>query len=96
MKAILNNYRINPPQAFAGIAVARVEDYLTSVATMRGGTTEVIQLPKENVLKFILEDGSWVTVRPSGTEPKCKFYIGVKQDSLERAGQLIANLKMSF
>lgn len=74
MTAILNNYRVNPPQAFANIAVARVEDYLTGVVTMRDGTTEVIQLPKENVLKFILEDGSWVTVRPSGTQLKCNFY----------------------
>lgn len=96
MKAILNGYRQNPPNDFAGIAVVRVEDYLTSVATIHDGTTEVIQLPKENVLKFILEDGSWVTVRPSGTEPKCKFYIGVKQDSLELAGQLITDIKMSF
>lgn len=96
MKVILNDYRVNPPQAFASIAVARIEDYLTGVATLSDGMTESIQLPKENVLKFILEDGSWVTVRPSGTEPKCKFYIGVKQESLELAHQLIAYLKMSF
>ncbi|MEG0472304.1 MAG: phospho-sugar mutase [Solibacillus sp.] len=96
MKAILNDYRMNPPKAFAGIVVARVEDYLTGIATMTDGTTESIQLPKENVLKFILEDGSWVTVRPSGTEPKCKFYVGVKQTSLESAQQLIDELKMAF
>lgn len=96
MKAILNNYRVTPPQAFSSIPVARVEDYLTSIATMSDGTTEAIQLPKENVLKFILEDGSWVTVRPSGTEPKCKFYIGVKQDSLGLAQQLIADLKKAL
>lgn len=60
------------------------------------GTTESIQLPKENVLKFILEDSSWVTVRPSGTEPKCKFYVGVKQASLQSAEQLINELKMAF
>ncbi|MEG0473073.1 MAG: hypothetical protein RR588_12135 [Solibacillus sp.] len=47
-------------------------------------------------MKFILEDGSWVTVRPSGTEPKCKFYVGVKQASLKSAGQLIDELKMAF
>ncbi len=96
MKAILNDYRMNPPKAFAGIVVARVEDYLTGMATMNDGTTESIQLPKENVLKFILEDGSWVTVRPSGTEPKCKFYVGVNKASLESAQQLIDELKMAF
>ncbi|MGE7020667.1 phospho-sugar mutase [Solibacillus cecembensis] len=96
MKDILNDYRMNPPKAFAGIVVARVEDYLTGMATMTDGTKESIQLPKENVLKFILEDGSWVTVRPSGTEPKCKFYVGVKQTSLESAQQLIDELKMAF
>ncbi|MEK4424097.1 phospho-sugar mutase [Solibacillus sp. FSL K6-1523] len=96
MKAILNDYRTNPPQAFAGIAVVRVEDYLTGIATMNDSTTELIQLSKENVLKFILEDGSWVTVRPSGTEPKCKFYVGVKQASLRSAERLINELKMAF
>lgn len=96
MVAILNDYRINPPTAFAGIAVVRVEDYLSSTATMNDGTTEAIKLPKENVLKFILEDGSWVTVRPSGTEPKCKFYVGVKQTSLEAAQQVVNKLKKSL
>lgn len=93
MKAILNNYRENVPTEIAGISVVRVEDYLTGAATLADGTKQDIQLPKENVLKFVLEDHSWITIRPSGTEPKCKFYFGVAANSKELAEQQIEYLK---
>nr|WP_232337142.1 hypothetical protein [Lysinibacillus timonensis] len=48
---------------------------------------------KENVLKFVLADDSWITVRPSGTEPKCKYYFGVVADTNEMAEERLANLK---
>lgn len=96
MIAILNGYRENPPTAIAGIAVARVEDYLTSTATGADGTTEIIALPKENVLKFTLADGTWVAIRPSGTEPKCKFYMGVVKASAEEAATTIELLTNYF
>ncbi|MEK3764660.1 phospho-sugar mutase [Solibacillus sp. FSL K6-4121] len=92
MKAILNNYRLNTPKEIAGVAVVRVEDYLTGVATLQDGTTEPIDLPKENVLKFVLEDNSWIAIRPSGTEPKCKFYIGVVKSSKEEAEKALDSL----
>ena len=96
MKAILNNYRLKTPVEIAGIAVARVEDYLTGIATSQNGTTESIILPKENVLKFILEDNSWIAIRPSGTEPKCKFYFGVvrakQEDAKEAIKKMIENI----
>ncbi|MFL0581129.1 phospho-sugar mutase [Solibacillus silvestris] len=92
MKAILNNYRLNMPSEIAGVTVVGVEDYLTGIATLQDGTTEPIDLPKENVLKFILEDNSWIAIRPSGTEPKCKFYFGVVKDSKEQAEEAMEKL----
>ncbi|WP_342473069.1 phospho-sugar mutase [Metasolibacillus sp. FSL H7-0170] len=92
MKAILNSFRENTPHSVAGIEVVRVEDYLTGIATLQNGSTEQIILPKENVLKFILQDGSWIAIRPSGTEPKCKFYFGVVKDSKDESNQAIESL----
>ncbi|MER2154659.1 MAG: phospho-sugar mutase [Solibacillus sp.] len=92
MKAILNNYRLNMPNEIAGVTVVRIEDYLTGIATLQDGTTGPINLPKENVLKFILEDKSWIAIRPSGTEPKCKFYFGVVKDSKEQAEEAMEKL----
>lgn len=93
MKAILNNYRLNTPQEIAGVAVVRVEDYFTGISTLYDGTEESIILPKENVLKFVLEDNSWIAIRPSGTEPKCKFYFGVVRETEEQANHILALLK---
>ncbi|GLC87871.1 phospho-sugar mutase [Lysinibacillus piscis] len=87
MKAILANLRQHMPKSIADLTVQCVEDYAIGLATMADGTTKTLALPKENVLKFMLEDGSWVAVRPSGTEPKCKFYIGV-MDKMKEAAQL--------
>lgn len=92
MKAILNNYRKNMPSEIAGVTIVRIEDYLTGIATLQDGTTGPIDLPKENVLKFILEDNSWIAIRPSGTEPKCKFYFGVVKDSKEQAEEAMEKL----
>ena len=60
------------------------------------GEVAAITLPKENVLKYILEDGSWVAIRPSGTEPKCKFYVGVVGETIEVANQKLQSLVSVF
>ncbi|MQR87693.1 phospho-sugar mutase [Bacillus megaterium] len=84
--SILTEFRLDPPTQVAGLRVATVEDYLISERTnMFDQNVEAIQLPKSNVLKYHLEDGSWFTIRPSGTEPKAKFYFGVKKDSLNES-----------
>ncbi|MED4044788.1 phospho-sugar mutase [Priestia aryabhattai] len=84
--SILTEFRLNPPTEVADLRVATIEDYLISERTnMINQTVEAIQLPKSNVLKYHLEDGSWFTIRPSGTEPKAKFYFGVKKDSLKES-----------
>lgn len=96
MQKLLADYRNNPLTEMAGIAVTCVEDYLSGVATFADGTTRSIDLPNENVLKYILADGSWVAIRPSGTEPKCKFYIGVRDSEKEAAEQRVEKLAMFF
>jgi len=79
IKAMMENYRSNPPKEIAGTKVAVIKDYLLqkSVDTASGSET-AITLPKSDVLQFFLEDGSKISVRPSGTEPKIKFYFSIK------------------
>ena len=80
--ALIKDFRENPPTTVAGKKVIAVEDYHASVRTaLESQATQPIALPKSNVLKYFLEDGSWFCVRPSGTEPKVKFYIGVTGDA---------------
>ena len=79
IQQMMKNYRENPPQVIDGSKVICIKDYkLQESCNMLNGTKETITLPKSNVLQFFTEDGNKVTVRPSGTEPKIKFYFGVK------------------
>ncbi|RLD52425.1 MAG: phospho-sugar mutase, partial [Bacteroidetes bacterium] len=76
---IMKRFRENPPSMINNSRVVMIKDYEFSVAKdMIAGTEEHIDLPKSNVLQFFLEDGSKISIRPSGTEPKIKFYFGVK------------------
>ncbi len=78
IQAIISNLRENAPKEVGGIRVVRVEDYKLSKAyNVLEGAEEAIFLPTSNVMKFILEDGSWFVVRPSGTEPKMKIYVSI-------------------
>lgn len=79
IQEMMATFRENPPKEVAGLTVVAVEDYKASIVTsLQDGHKEEIHLPKSNVLKYQLEDGSWFCLRPSGTEPKIKFYFGVK------------------
>ena len=77
IKEIMDNLRAEAPTTIGGVKVIAVEDYGNSVR-IEGSNTTTIDLPKSNVLKYYLEDGSWIAARPSGTEPKCKFYFSIK------------------
>jgi phosphoglucomutase len=80
IQQMMVNYRKNPPQQINNSAVIMVKDYLSlKEKDLRTGKEKPIDLPVSNVLQFILEDGSRISVRPSGTEPKIKFYFGVKE-----------------
>ena len=83
IEAILNNLRGEGLSEIAGQAVVETEDYLQNTRQFADGTTEALGMDKSNVLKYYLADETWIAVRPSGTEPKIKFYIGVVADSLE-------------
>ena len=88
---------MNPLTEIAGIKVLSQEDYLSSLRTFTDGREqEEILLPASNVLKYFLADGSWVCVRPSGTEPKVKYYFGVTSDSAEESKKKLEAIKESF
>jgi phosphoglucomutase len=75
---MMEGYRSNPPKQINGVAVAQLLDYELQKGTdLQSGKTWTINLPKSNVLQFILADGSKISARPSGTEPKIKFYFSV-------------------
>ncbi len=77
--AIMDKFRNNPPLEINGSKVIMIKDYLKSISKdLNTGEEHIIELPKSNVLQFFLADGSKVSVRPSGTEPKIKFYASVK------------------
>lgn len=93
-------FRENPPKTLIGLEVVRIKDYQKQLnIDLKNNTEQVLDFPKSNVLQFFLEDGSKVSVRPSGTEPKIKFYFGVynKLHSIEDYPELLkkANEKIS-
>ncbi|MGH0600936.1 phospho-sugar mutase [Bacillus mycoides] len=94
IQKMMATFRENPPKEVAGLTVVAVEDYKESIiTTLQDGNKEEIHLPKSNVLKYQLEDGSWFCLRPSGTEPKIKFYFGVQDDSLQNSEQKLFTIK---
>jgi phosphoglucomutase len=96
MNEMITSFREHPPKEFAGMKVVAIEDYLKQKRmNIDGGVVEEISLPKSNVLKFILEGNSWICVRPSGTEPKIKFYFGTTSTSLEQSQNQLSELKKS-
>ncbi|WP_405097333.1 phospho-sugar mutase [Oceanobacillus sp. FSL H7-0719] len=92
--AILSDFRNNPADEIAGRRVLEIEDYESSVRMLvESGEEEDITLPKSNVIKYKLENGAWVCLRPSGTEPKIKFYFGVKEGTLSESVRVLDELK---
>ena len=94
IKSIMEKLRNNPPMELAGLKVLEFRDYQKNeVKDYRNNTTHETGLPKSNVLYFDLENSSWCCVRPSGTEPKIKFYCGVCTESEEQSNKKFAELK---
>ena len=93
IKALLDGLRKELPSNFGGIKVALVQDFSVNQQVDAQGVVSEIGLPTSNVLKYILEDGSWIAVRPSGTEPKIKFYMGVKATTQEEAEEKLAKFQ---
>ncbi|MEA5056408.1 MAG: phospho-sugar mutase [Anaerotignum propionicum] len=93
IQKIMASLRETTPKAFGGKDVVWARDYKTQIfRNLKTGEEEKSPLPISDVLYYILEDGTWLCVRPSGTEPKLKFYIGVKGESLEGAKEKLSAL----
>ena len=72
-------FRNNPPKQILGSDIIEIKDYKSSISKdIRSGKESTINLPKSDVLQFFTEDGTKISIRPSGTEPKIKFYFGIK------------------
>ena len=94
IKSIMDKLRSNPPTELAGLKVLEFRDYKENIVKdLQTGATRETGLPNSNVLYFDLENSSWCCVRPSGTEPKIKFYCGVCTDSEEKSKQQLDALK---
>ena len=93
IKAIMAKFRENGPKEFNATEVSITEDFKAQTSTAADGTVTTLTTPPSDVLKYTLADGSWIAVRPSGTEPKIKFYIAVVGESNEDSQAKIANIE---
>ena len=93
IKAIMAKFRENGSKEFNATAVSITEDFKAQTSTAADGTVTTLTTPPSDVLKYTLADGSWIAVRPSGTEPKIKFYIAVVGESNEDSQAKIANIE---
>lgn len=93
IKAIMAKFRNNAPKEWNATTITVVEDFKAQTATAADGTVTNLTTPPSDVLKYTLADGSWIAVRPSGTEPKIKFYIAVVGESNEDSQAKIANIE---
>ncbi len=93
IKGMLDKLRANPPKEIGGYKVLETRDYDNNTILKADGTVTETGLPKSNVVYFDLEDNAWCCARPSGTEPKIKFYMGVKGTSFEDADNKVEKLK---
>ncbi|BFK82350.1 phospho-sugar mutase [Clostridium baratii] len=97
IKACLDNLRKNPIKDINGVKVKTFFDYKESIEKdLESGEIKEVKLPKSNVLKYVLEDGSWFVVRPSGTEPKMKVYLAVVGSNLEDSNNKIKEFEKNI
>ena len=94
IQSMMNEMRNNPPKKIGAWDVLALRDYKKDTRTdMTSGEVTPTGLPESNVLYYELSNNAWCCVRPSGTEPKIKFYVGVKGDTLDGADQMLEELK---
>ncbi|HFE9535189.1 TPA: phospho-sugar mutase [Streptococcus agalactiae] len=93
IKKIMDKFRENGPKQFNNTDIVLLEDFQKQIATKNDGTISNLTTPPSNVLKYTLADDSWIAVRPSGTEPKIKFYIATVGNDLADAETKIANIE---
>ena len=94
IKKIMADIRKNPPKEVGGVKVKKMQDIsIGKEFDIENGTEKDIDLPSSNVLKFFLEDNSYFAARPSGTEPKIKFYFGVCEETMEKSKSKMEQFK---
>ncbi|QTU82643.1 phospho-sugar mutase [Carnobacteriaceae bacterium zg-C25] len=96
IKALMSQFRQDALTQFGGINVTQTQDFKQQLAFDAQGQSTELQFPASDVLKYILADGSWVAIRPSGTEPKIKFYIGVNDTTQQKANEKLNAIKTSI
>ncbi|KQL55152.1 phosphoglucomutase [Heyndrickxia shackletonii] len=97
IKQLLEHFRTEPPAHINNMKLTIIEDYkISKRINVKQNIEENINLPKSDVLKFYLEDGSWICLRPSGTEPKVKFYFSVYTESLKESNEKLQSLTEDF
>ena len=96
IKQMMTDFRANPPKELAGSPVVLSKDFLSLEATHADGKVEKLEMPEtSNVLQWFCEDGTKVSVRPSGTEPKIKFYLEIKDSSFTGAADYERCMKVA-
>lgn len=93
IKQLMMSLREDAPTSFGNVQVEAIEDYQASTKTLKDGQVESMNFEKADVLKYYLADGSWIAARPSGTEPKIKFYIGAVASTNKEAEQKVARFE---
>ncbi|MDD6893469.1 MAG: phospho-sugar mutase, partial [Lactobacillus sp.] len=96
IKGLMKKFREEAPKDFAGQKVAATEDFSNNTKTLADGTVEELGIPESNVLRYVLADGTWIAIRPSGTEPKLKYYIGTSADTLDGAKQKLVDFEKAL
>ncbi len=93
---LMKKFREESPEAFAGHKVVALEDFSKGTKTLADGTVEEIDIPNSNVLRYVLDDETWIAIRPSGTEPKLKYYVGTSAATDEEASAKLAEFEKAL
>ena len=96
IEGLMKKFREESPSEFAGQKVVALEDFSKGTKTTADGKVSDLDMPEANVLRYTLEDKTWIAIRPSGTEPKLKYYIGTSADSNEKAEEKLASFEKAL
>lgn len=96
IKALMKKFREESPTDFAGHQVVALEDFAQGTKTLADGTVEALMMPTSNVLRYVLDDETWIAIRPSGTEPKLKYYIGTSAPTEAAATAKLAEFEAAL